>query len=195
MPGRNSLKINQGYGGPWFSLERLVAIAPETVRPSAVGRSRLFTHTDSVPCVPRWLRVPFSTCLAVLPLVVTAAPGLNRGVDLKTGPLEVLSERGRYVIEYTTDPNPIRRNEMFEMQVMVREPLKKAPAKHVTLEVDAGMPGHGHGMNTLPVVKGSSTAGFRVYGMLFHMAGDWEITFTVRRGVMSDRGIAQVNVK
>jgi len=152
---------------------------------STLGRSLFRMRADSGRRAPWRPGVLFATCLTVLPSVVTAVPG----------PMEVLTESGRYVIQYSTDPSPVPRNEMFEMQVSVREPLKKGPAEHISLEVDAGMPGHGHGMNTSPVVKGSPADGFRVHGMCLHMAGDWELTFTVRRGVMSDRGVVQVNVK
>lgn len=179
MPDRIRIKPNQSHGVPW----------------SPFGRGLFQTWVDSGRRPLWWPGILFATCLTVFPMVVSAVPESESPADLTAAPIEVLSESGRYVIEYNTAPNPIPRNEMFEMRVTVREPLKNGPAAHVSLEVDAGMPGHGHGMNTLPVVKGSPTDGFQVQGMCLHMAGDWELIFTIRRGVMSDRGVAQVHVE
>jgi hypothetical protein len=107
----------------------------------------------------------------------------------------VKSNSGNYIVEYRTDPSPIPINEMFELRVNVRERLKRAPAKYVTLDVDAGMSVHNHGMNTKPVVERMPNGIFRVHGLLFHMVGTWEMTFTVKRGILSDRAETVVEVQ
>ena len=71
-------------------------------------------------------------------------------------------------------------------------------AKHFALEVqlcdkdavssgqlqkaDATMPAHRHGMNYRPVIKPLGAGRFRVEGMMFHMAGQWELAFEVKSG-------------
>lgn len=48
--------------------------------------------------------------------------------------------------------------------------------------VDASMPEHKHGMNYRPVITPLGTGRFRVEGMMFHMAGHWELAFEVQAG-------------
>jgi len=71
-------------------------------------------------------------------------------------------------------------------------------AKHFALEVqlcakggvsgvqltkaDATMPEHKHGMNYRPVVTPLGGGRFRVEGMMFHMAGHWQLAFEVQVG-------------
>ena len=47
------------------------------------------------------------------------------------------------------------------------------------LSIDASMPAHQHGMNTLPVATAQGDGSFLVEGMHFHMTGYWEITAQV----------------
>ena len=107
----------------------------------------------------------------------------------------VVTDSGNYVVEYSTNPSPIPTNKMFEMTVIVRERLKRSNARNVTLEVRAGMSVHNHGMNTMPVVERLPDRRFRVKGMLFHMAGPWEIEFLVKRGIMVDRAEQVVYIR
>ena len=107
----------------------------------------------------------------------------------------VTSKRGGYLVSYVTSPAPIPLNEMFEMHVEIRERHKRSPAKRVSLEVDAGMRAHNHGMNTLPVVERQEDGTFWVRGMLFHMPGEWNMTFSIKRGLMNDKADVDVVLK
>ncbi|MCX7147221.1 MAG: hypothetical protein NT042_13745 [Sulfuritalea sp.] len=49
-------------------------------------------------------------------------------------------------------------------------------------QVDATMPEHRHGMNYRPAITPMGAGRFRVEGMMFHMAGHWELAFEVRTG-------------
>ena len=115
-------------------------------------------------------------CLAAAAVALAQAPNAS-----------LVSRSGNYIVEYHTSPSPIPTNRMFEMTVSVRERLKKSLARNVTLEVDAGMPDHNHGMNTMPVVERLPSRKFRVRGMLFHMRGEWKLVFSVKRGIMVDK--------
>ena len=71
-------------------------------------------------------------------------------------------------------------------------------AKHFALEVqlcdaggtsgaqlrkaDASMPAHRHGINYRPTITPLGKGRFRVDGMMFHMAGQWELAFEVQAG-------------
>jgi len=45
--------------------------------------------------------------------------------------------------------------------------------------VDATMPEHGHGMNYRPTVESLGNGRFRASGLLLHMPGRWQLSFTV----------------
>ncbi len=86
--------------------------------------------------------------------------------------------------------------------LLAYQPLGKTAripmAKHFTLDVqlcdksgisaarllkaDATMPEHRHGMNYRPVITPLGGGRFRVEGMMFHMAGRWELAFEVQSG-------------
>ena len=54
------------------------------------------------------------------------------------------------------------------------------------LTVDAGMPEHGHGMNTIPMTTANGDGSFVTDGMLFHMPGEWTIDMIVTQGELED---------
>lgn len=56
------------------------------------------------------------------------------------------------------------------------------PASAKLLQVDATMPEHRHGMNYRPSVKPLGDARWHVEGLLWHMAGRWELAFEVDAG-------------
>ena len=49
-------------------------------------------------------------------------------------------------------------------------------------KADASMPAHKHGMNYRPTIKPLGDGRFRVDGMMFHMAGRWQLAFEVQAG-------------
>ena len=49
-------------------------------------------------------------------------------------------------------------------------------------KVDATMPEHRHGMNYRPRITPQGDGRFRVEGMMFHMAGHWQLVFEVQAG-------------
>ena len=49
-------------------------------------------------------------------------------------------------------------------------------------KADASMPAHKHGMNYRPTIKPLGDGRFRVDGMMFHMAGEWQLAFEVQAG-------------
>lgn len=57
--------------------------------------------------------------------------------------------------------------------------LRLCPAQAQVLRVDATMPEHRHGMNYRPSVKPLGEARWRVDGLLWHMAGRWELAVEV----------------
>jgi hypothetical protein len=49
-----------------------------------------------------------------------------------------------------------------------------------SIEVTGGMPAHDHGLPTRPrVIEELEDGNYRLDGMRFHMAGDWELTISI----------------
>jgi hypothetical protein len=133
-----------------------------------------------------------------LPVAAACALWLTTGEPLAEDAArpggEILTASGNYRIDYRTEPATIPLNEPFSLDVIVRERYKASPARLVDLEVDADMPTHNHGMVTAPKVVAVDPGRFRVSGMLFHMPGAWTIRFLVRRGLLRDLAVTEVEV-
>lgn len=65
--------------------------------------------------------------------------------------------------------------------------VRLCPATAELLAVDATMPAHRHGMNYRPSLHPLGDGRWRVDGLLFHMAGAWELTWDVRQGERVER--------
>tara|TARA_Y100000589_G_C26824085_1_gene495127 strand:+ start:151 stop:531 length:381 start_codon:yes stop_codon:yes gene_type:complete len=85
-----------------------------------------------------------------------------------------------YYVVYETDPSPIPFNEEFSVLVSVYESDQKMNSiTDVTVEVDATMPAHEHGMNQSPTMSGPTDGLFSAEGLLWHMEGEWELSIYV----------------
>jgi hypothetical protein len=60
--------------------------------------------------------------------------------------------------------------------------LQLCPPAARVLRVDATMPEHRHGMNYRPTVKPVGDGQWLAEGLLWHMAGRWELAFEVESG-------------
>lgn len=86
------------------------------------------------------------------------------------------SGTGRYAVAYVPVPDPIPRNEIFDLDLEIERIGEAAPRPDdLSVRVRAEMPIHNHGMNTEPIVSPQGEGAFRVEGMLFHMVGHWQI--------------------
>lgn len=92
-------------------------------------------------------------------------------------PAERRGQAGTFTVSWTPVPDPIPLNAMFGLDLRVSP---SSEAAEVT--VDAGMPGHGHGMTVRPKTTRRADGTFEARGLLFHMPGEWEITVSVRDG-------------
>src|SRR5206468_3499126 len=102
--------------------------------------------------------------------------------------LHAVSNDRTYAVTCTPKPAPIPLNEPFDLDVRILTNDDLAsPMSDVSLSVDARMPAHGHGMNTLPTVKQTGKGMFNVTGLLFHMPGHWELYFDVTRDNVTQR--------
>ena len=85
------------------------------------------------------------------------------------------SEYGGYYVQYESTPATIPLNEEFSLEIKAysaEDPTTQLT--NITIEVDAEMPEHNHGMNQLPTVTMTDGTAI-VDGMLFHMTGYWDV--------------------
>ena len=83
----------------------------------------------------------------------------------------------RYMLALRPDPIRLEVGQPFSLIMNV---CTKAGEPAELVRVDATMPEHKHGMNYAPTVQARGDGRFRVEGMLFHMPGNWEVSFDVR---------------
>ena len=88
-------------------------------------------------------------------------------------------ESPHHVVLYRAQPAP-RVGEHFALEFTV------CPAPEA-VRVDATMPEHRHGMNYRPTVTAQGGGRYRAQGLMFHMAGRWELVFEVRSGGATER--------
>lgn len=159
-----------------------------------------------------------SACAAPRARDVGAAPARERGREAKpvepdakpaiaapspaTPPAwrnarEVRSHAGHWLVRWTSSLDPIVEGETFSVDAWVFDVTAAEPvlAKDVALDVDAGMPQHGHGMAALARVTRRADGGWHAEGLLFHMVGAWELTFDVTRGALTERAQARVELE
>lgn len=116
-----------------------------------------------------------------LPLHAAAAGDCGSGLP---GPTKTV-DGTRYTVVYKTVPEPVKVGTHFAVDFAV---CPRVPADVPrTVRVDANMPAHRHGMNYRPVVTPKSAELFRAEGLLFHMPGQWELTFDVDSGGRIER--------
>ncbi len=90
-----------------------------------------------------------------------------------------VSKRGLFTVSYESALQPIEINQMHYWVLHI-ESEGGEPVTGADVEVTGGMPAHDHGLPTRPRVTTELEDGnYRLDGMRFHMAGDWELTIRI----------------
>jgi hypothetical protein len=136
---------------------------------------------------------------ALLAPVVGADLAANAAYAADSAPANTLaqhlvSDGGSFDITLTSTPRTIPLNEMFELTIDVHPVKTVKDTNPVWVSVNATMPLHQHGMNTRPRVEDLGKGRFLVRGMLFHMAGVWEIALDVAKGSLHEHAKASVDL-
>ena len=150
---------------------------------------------------------------AIAPMALTAlaalAPGMafasdrdvSKDIDQGHSPSKgilapgVVSQNGSFKLQLQSVPNPIPLNEIFELLVTVDpSAANDASTNPVWLNAEAQMPMHKHGMNTRVVVEPLENNKFVIRGLLFHMSGEWLITFDIAKGRAHDHAEMRVEL-
>lgn len=90
-----------------------------------------------------------------------------------------VSERGLYRVQVAPRDGPAPLARFHEWTITLTD-SDGTPVPSARIAVDGGMPGHGHGLPSQPQVTTHLGEGvYRIEGMLFNMAGAWELVFTI----------------
>jgi tripartite motif-containing protein 71 len=122
---------------------------------------------------------------------ITAAPVESPPAAGKS----IISNGGAYEIKYLAAPTAIPLNEPFDLQFSVLDQAGKTLGSGITVQVDAGMPAHHHGMNQKAAIKVNSDGTYTASGLLFHMPGRWQIYFDVTRNGITERSQSDVTLE
>jgi hypothetical protein len=103
------------------------------------------------------------------------------------------AESARYTVAYRTRPDPLKVSQHFAIELAVcAKPGASAPD---SVEVDARMPEHGHGMSYRARVRALGEGRYRAEGLMFHMPGRWELVFDVRGGGSSEQALSTITLR
>ena len=118
----------------------------------------------------RFLRIAATGC-------VLAAAGAAVACGESLGGARTTVEGGKYTVAYTTSPAPIVVGQHFSLDLAVC--AKGGVPAPQSVRIDASMPEHRHGMNYRPSLQPLGSGVWRVEGLLWHMAGRWELRLEV----------------
>lgn len=108
--------------------------------------------------------------LSALALAGCMTPPANLDLSLSRPTAE-----GRYVVTLQPPAVAPAINQFHSWQIKVASPTG-VPASDLRIAIDGGMPQHGHGLPTRPLVKTQLADGtYLLEGMKFSMTGWWEI--------------------
>lgn len=93
----------------------------------------------------------------------------------------------RYVVTLQPPVQPAAINQLHVWRVLLTTPTG-APVAQARIQVDGGMPQHGHGLPTKPqVTRELPGGGYLIEGMKFSMTGWWEIKLAIDGPAGADR--------
>jgi hypothetical protein len=119
-------------------------------------------------------------CAAGCMTHTAAPPGLDLALTRPT-------DQNRYVVTLQPPAAPIRINQMHAWEIRVTS-ASGEPVAQARIDVDGGMPQHGHGFPTHPAVTQELGDGrYLLQGMKFSMTGWWEIKLSIRSATGADR--------
>jgi len=105
-----------------------------------------------------------------------------------------LSNAGAYEVKYLAVPTAIPLNQPFDLQFSLRDRNGQPIGSGTTIQVDAGMPAHHHGMNLKPTVTVNPDGTYTASGLLFHMPGLWQIYFDISCNGVTERAQSDVTL-
>ncbi len=105
-----------------------------------------------------------------------------------------VSKAGTYHVSYEPAVVPVPKRQLHAWTIAVRT-ADGRPVDGATLRVGGGMPDHGHGLPTEPVVREALGDGrYVVDGMKFNMGGYWVVDVGIAAGGRNDEVRFELNL-
>jgi len=103
-----------------------------------------------------------------------------------------ISQRGVFAVSYQSDLEPLQINKLHAWIIHIEDATGEAVVG-AQVEASGGMPVHNHGLPTRPRVTAEIGNGdYRLDGLRFHMAGEWEITISITVDGKTDTVVVDV---
>lgn len=128
---------------------------------------------------------------AIACAAAVAVLGCGDAASGKAGGGRVDSNAGSYSVSFEPSPRPIPLNQPFDVAFTVSA-RGGATLGSVSVDVDARMPAHRHGMSRAAKVTSLPGGKYLAQGLMLHMPGRWELYFDITEGGRTER--AQVDV-
>jgi hypothetical protein len=103
------------------------------------------------------------------------------------------SEKGFYQVAIEPEAGPPVLGTLHSWLLTLKTPAGQ-PVVDATITVDGGMPQHGHGLPTSPVVSDLGAGKYRIEGLKFTMTGWWELRFAITAPSGSDNTVFNVKL-
>ena len=105
-----------------------------------------------------------------------------------------VSKRGLFTLSYESALEPIEINRIHQWVLHIENESGEL-VTGANIEVTGGMPAHDHGLPTRPrVIEELEDGNYRLDGMRFHMAGDWELTISIAADGKTDTVIVALHL-
>ena len=104
------------------------------------------------------------------------------------------SQRGLFVVSYQSELEPLQINRLHAWVLHIENAAGEAVVG-AQVEASGVMPVHNHGLPTRPRVTAEIGDGdYRLDGIRFHMAGEWEITISISGDDKTDMVVVAVTL-
>jgi hypothetical protein len=128
-----------------------------------------------------------ATALVVVFALFTVTACATRPPAKQFGLGPRVSARNLYTATIDTPAQPLQPRRMMKLSVSIRDAAGN-PVDGARIEVDGGMPQHGHGLPTKPRVTRSLGDGrYELDGLRFNMGGWWVLHLAIESSAGADR--------
>ena len=125
----------------------------------------------------------YFAALALLAACAAAPPAPPPAISFS--PTQTSDEK-KFIVSISPLAEPVSINQIHSWRINLTTP-SGVPVTKAAFFIGGGMPDHGHGFPTRPVVTETPAPGvYLLEGMKFSMHGRWEIKFAIQAGVVSD---------
>jgi hypothetical protein len=122
-------------------------------------------------------RCRFATAILIATLIDSVVCARPANLDLL---LQRRTDHDAFHVDLASGTTPVPLSKVHQWSVHVTE-LNGNPVTGASLNIDGGMPEHGHGLPTAPRAESAGTPGdYLIKGMKFSMRGWWVLKVNIR---------------